>query len=161
MSETLDGRPVRPPGFRAQVAAWLLAAMLPIAWLVGRRTAPLPTPQPYLARAEEAPIALPESARGLAANADLPRLPEPTGTGGAYRLVFQPAGSSGAGTAPFRVRLQSPDGTDLWQAVVSGQDGGHRPAELILPRSALRPGRYALVSEDAKGTMHSFLFIVP
>jgi len=151
----------RPASLRLQVTAMILTALLPVFWLIGRRTAPPTQQDPLLFPGGQAPVTLQESERGLAANAPPVTLPAPAGPDGVYRLIFVPGGSRGAGQAPFRVRLETPDGRDLWQATWGGPDDDRLPVELAVPAGRLRPGRHALLVEDAAGTMRSFLFIVP
>jgi len=151
----------RPPALRLQVAAMLLVALLPVFWLIGRRTAPPVSEQPLLLAASEPRVTLQESARGLAANAAPPSLPTPAEAGTAYRLAFVPGGSAGGGQPPYRIRLEAPDGRDIWQASFGGPGAERGAAELLLPAAGLKPGRYALLVEDAAGTMRSFPFLVP
>ncbi len=146
---------------RLQVLVMLLAALLPVAWLFGRRTAPAVVREPVLFGAGEAPVTLQESARGLAANDAPVGLPALPGSAGAYRLRFVPGGSSGTGQPPYRLRLEAPDGRDLWQSTWNGPGADRAAAELVLPASRLQHGRHALLVEDAAGTMRSFPFIVP
>jgi len=161
---SLDPHPAedrRPPALWLQVAAMLLVALLPIFWLIGRRTAPQGLEQPLLFGASEPRITLQESARGLAANAAPLSLPPPTEAGSAYRLAFVPGGSAGGGQPPYRIRLQAPDGRDTWQMTWKGPGADRGAAELVLPADGLKPGRYALLVEDGGGTMRSFPFLVP
>jgi hypothetical protein len=153
-------RPPRP-GPRLPVAVLILAGLLPIAWLIGRRTVPVPVPEPALFRSGQTPIMVPESNRGLAANAEPPHLPALVPGEAAYRLIFVPGGTSGAGQAPFRLRLTARDGRDVWQADWNAPGDDRVPLEMILPAQGLRSGRYAIVVEDASGTMRNFPFIVP
>ncbi len=151
----------RPRGLRLQVALMALTALLPVFWLIGRRTAPPPEPQPMIFGAGEAPVILQESARGLAANEAPVRLPAPADRHGAYRVTFVPGGVRGDGRPPYRVRLESPDGRDLWEGTWAPAGDPRAAAELVLPVAGLAPGRYALLVEDDSRTMRSFLFIAP
>ena len=54
----MEGEERRPTALRLQVATMALAALLPVAWLIGRRTAPPPGPQPLLVRHDEETRAL-------------------------------------------------------------------------------------------------------
>jgi hypothetical protein len=152
------------PGARAirlQILVMMLSALLPVAWLIGRRTAPAVVREPVIFGAGEAPITLQESARGLAANDTPVGLPALPGGAGAYRLLFVPGGSGGAGQPPYRLRIEAPDGSDIWQSIWSAPGADRAAAELVLPASRLQHGKHALLVEDAAGTMRSFPFLVP
>ncbi len=139
----------------------LLTALLPVFWLIGRRTAPATKQEPLLFRAELKPATLQESARGIAATSGPVRLPALAGGETAYRLLFLPGGSEGNGQPPYRLRIEAPDARDIWQGVWNAAGSDRGPAELVLPSEGLRPGRYALFVEDAAGMMRSFPFTVP
>lgn len=139
----------------------VLLALLPVAWLIGRRTAPAPRPQPLLVRPDDEGITLRETPRGLAGSPSPVRLPPPTGREGPYRLRFLLAGAGEAARPPYRLRLEGPDGGDLWQGSWSGSAGDRPALDLVLPGSELHPGRHALRVEDASGLVRSYPFIVP
>ncbi|HEU4401071.1 MAG TPA: hypothetical protein VFT43_03105 [Candidatus Polarisedimenticolia bacterium] len=156
-TEATSGR----PSLWLQVTAMFLTALLPVAWLVGRRTAPAARALPSLVSAADQPIPLLQSARALAAKAGplaLPVLPDP---GGAYRLSFLPVDPSEPARPPYRLRLEAPGGDDIWQGSWERPGGERARLELLLPGAGLRPGRYALRLEDAAGTVQSFPFVVP
>ena len=154
-----DGRP--PTALRLQVAAMALAALLPVAWLIGRRTAPPPGPQPLLVKQDDEGITLQETHRGLAGGPEALRLPPGPGGGAAYRLKFLLGGAGEAPRSPFRLRLEGPRGDDLWQGTLEVREGERPAFDLLVPAALLRPGRHAVRVEDAGGIVRSYTFIVP
>jgi hypothetical protein len=138
-----------------------LAALVPVAWLVGRRTAPPPRPQPVVIDPAEPAIALPEGMGGVASSMGAPALPPAAGRRGAYRVVFVPVAPGQEARPPFDVRLQGPDGGDLWVGLVK-EAGPHREAlELAIPAALLSPGRHVLLVRDAGGFVRHYAFVVP
>jgi hypothetical protein len=131
-----------------------------VAWLVGRRTAPPPGPVPLLVQSTVPPVALVESPRGKAAGTSPVHITRTADPRLAYRLVFVPVAAGEPARPPYRLRLQGPDGADIWVGTWE-KAGEHRTAlELILPASVLHPGRHVLVVQDASGLVRSYPFIV-
>jgi hypothetical protein len=159
-SEPAGGR-TPAPALRLQIALLALLAFVPIAWLIGRRTAPPPRPQPLIVDPAEAAVALQEGRGGVASSLGAVTLPPPSARQGAYRLVFVPVAPGQAARPPFDVRLQGPDGRDLWVGLVR-EAGAHRTAlELAVPAALLSPGRHVLLVRDAGGYVRHYPFIVP
>jgi hypothetical protein len=159
-ADPIRARPSRPP-LGPQIAALALLAFVPVAWLIGRRTAPPPRPQPVIVDPAEPAIALQEGQGGVASSRGAVTLPPPDGRQGAYRLVFVPVAPGRPARPPFDVRLQGPDGGDLWVGMVR-EAGPHRAAiELAVPAELLSPGRHVLLIRDAGGYVRHYPFIVP
>jgi hypothetical protein len=151
----------RLPVLWLQVVAMFLAALLPVAWLIGRRTAPAVRILPLIARTDDEGITLQETPRGLAGSASPVRLPAPADRGATYRLRFLLGSRDDPARPPYRMRLEGPDGGDIWQTRWDAAAGDRLPLELMLPAAILRPGRHALRVEDGAGIVRSYPFIVP
>jgi hypothetical protein len=155
------GASVRPGSLRLQVAALLLAALLPVSWLVGRRTAPEARPLPVLSAASEPAVVLAEAPHGLAGGAPPAALPLGVDSRGGYRLEFALVETAVGDRAPYRVRVEAPDGSEIWRAVWDRALPPHGRAALTLPAALLSHGRHRLVVEDSEGRARSFPFLVP
>ena len=153
--------PRKSPTIGVQVIALTLAALLPVAWLVGRRTAPEERIAPLLVAAANEAIELRESPRGLATQGGAPSLPVMADRGGVYRLRFVLTPREEDPRPPYRLRLEGPDGRDIWQRTWAGMEGERPSLELVVPVASLRPGKYALRVEDAAGIVRSYPFLVP
>jgi hypothetical protein len=152
----------RPHVLWVQVVAMLLAAFVPVAWLVGRRAIPPAAPSPLLLASDDTAIDLPASPRGLAAGVAPKRLSPPTVPNGAYHLHVKLSGPDDQGRPPYRVVLEGPEGGDLWQGTWGGTaSAAGQGFDLILPAAGLRSGRYALRVEDAAQVRRIYPFIVP
>lgn len=151
--------PDRPQGLGIQVAALILAALLPVAWLVGRRTVPQAEALPLALDAAEPIVVLQAGAEGLQAGPNPVRLTPLSVPGGAYRLDFSPGGGDQTASAPFRLKILGPGGREIWQGAWSGTAGGR--VEVILPAQGLASGPHALVATDSVGRVRSFPFLVP
>src|SRR2546422_192888 len=108
---------------RIQVLALLLAALVPVAWLIGRRTLPPAAPVPLVLDPAAPIIALQPSALGLRAGPSPTRLPQPAAAGAVFRLEFPPGGGEPAARPPYRLRLEGPGGGELWQGAGGGAGG--------------------------------------
>jgi hypothetical protein len=155
----------RRPGSRllgTQVAALMLLSLLPVAWLIGRRTAPGPAPVPILLGSGRSAIALRAAPPGLADRVGPTELPALSSGAGGYRLDFDLTAPKIPGRPPYRMQLTGPGGAVLWQEVWNEIDASPpASAGLILPAAMARPGRYTLVVEDASGRIRMFPFLVP
>src|SRR5207249_10609202 len=80
----------RAGGLGLQVVVLILAPLVPVAWLIGRRTLPPPRPAPLILNPAGPIVALGQSAEGLMAGPTPTHLTAPLETGGAYRLEFSP-----------------------------------------------------------------------
>jgi hypothetical protein len=145
---------------RLQVSVLLLLALIPVAWLVGRRTVPPPGPAPLLLPSGEPPVALLEGPRGIAAGTSPVRIARTENPQAVHRLVFVPVAAGETPRPPYRLRLQGPDGADLWVGTWGRVEAHRAPLELLLPAAGLRPGRHALVVEDDGGLVRTYPFIV-
>jgi len=145
----------RPAGLWIQVVALLLAALVPVAWLIGRRTVPSPSPAPLVLDPAAPIVALQPSAEGLRAGPSPTRLPL-VAEGGAFRVEFRPGAGDPAARSPYRLKLEGPGGHELWQGSWSGAADGK--IQVVLPAEGLRPGPHTLVSVDATGRLRSFPF---
>jgi len=152
-------QPVRDAGLWLQVVALILAALVPVAWLVGRRTMPPERPAPLVLDAGGPIVALQQGAEGLMAGPNPVRLPALSVPGGAYRLDFPPGGADRTALPPFRLKILGPAGREIWQGSWAGPAGGR--LEVVLPADGLESGPHALVSVDAAGRLRSFPFLVP
>jgi len=144
------------PALKLQVTLILLTALLPIVWLIGRRTAPAAIPTPLLLGGSEARLELAGGRPGLGA-ARPPEVALPAGPGGTVLMVFPPPEG---GAPPYQLGLTGPDGGITWQIVwpdLPAVDGWCR---LAMPASLLRSGRHSLVVRDASGTVTSMPFLV-
>ena len=146
-------------GLWIQVVALLLAALVPVAWLIGRRTVPPPAPAPLVLNPDDAVVALRMSAEGLQAGPSPTRLPTPESVAGVYRLELPPGGGDPAARPPYRLKLEGPGGTDLWEGSWAGEAG--KKVQVVLPAEGLRPGPHTIVSVDSTGRLRSFPFQVP
>jgi len=144
---------------RIQVLALLLAAFVPVAWLIGRRTLPPSAPVPLVLDPAAPIIALQPSALGLRAGPSPTRLPQPAAAGAVFRLEFPPGGGDPAARPPYRLRLEGPGGRELWQGSWAGPANGK--IQVVLPQEGLNPGPHALVTVDSAGRLRSFPFQVP
>jgi hypothetical protein len=149
----------RPQGLGLQVVAMMLAALVPVAWLVGRRTVPPTAPAPLALDASEPIVALQPGAEGLQAGPNPVHLTAPGDPQGAYRLDFSPGGGDPTASAPFRLKILGPGGREIWQGSWSGKADGR--AEVVLPAEGLASGPHALVATDSVGRVRSFPFLVP
>ena len=152
-------QPARPAGLWLQVVALVLAALVPVAWLIGRRTMPPPRPAPLVLDAAGSIAALQQGAEGLMAGPNPVHLPALSVPGDAYRLDFQPGGGDDAALPPYRLKIMGPGGREIWQGSWAGPTGGR--IEVVLPAEGLESGPHALVSVDAAGRVRSFPFLVP
>ena|SRR5437867_714101 len=148
-----------PAGLWIQVVALILAALVPVSWLIGRRTVPPPAPVPLVFNPADPIVALRMSAEGLQAGPSPTRLPPPASVGGVYRLELPPGGGDAAARPPYRLKLEGPGGTDLWEGSWAGQAG--IKIQVVLPAEGLRPGPHTIVSVDSAGRLRSFPFQVP
>ncbi|MGH2670615.1 MAG: hypothetical protein ACRDH5_16140, partial [bacterium] len=101
-----------------------------------------------------------ETPHGLAGGTPPVALPE-TDPRGAYRLEFVLAKPEAGGPGPHRVRVERPDGSEIWQTIWDRPLPGDGRVQLTLPAALLRPGRHRVVAEDASGRARSFPFLVP
>jgi hypothetical protein len=157
-SETADGGPARPAGLWLQVVVLFLAAFIPIAWLIGRRTVPAPAPAPLVLNPSEPIVGLQPSAEGLRAGPSATRLPA-AAPGGVYRLELVPGGGDPAAHPPYRLKLDAPGGKELWQGSWSGS--AETKIQIVLPAEGLGSGPHTLVTVDSTGRLRSFPFLVP
>ncbi len=160
--------PTRPDASRRsraplwlQIVAMFLAAGLPVAWLVGRRSTPPPEPSPLLLGPADPRIALSEAPRGLAGGAPPARLPHTVRRDGSHVLSLAPRRAGEGGAPPYRVRVEGPDGGTVYQATYEVALEPEAILLLVMPGGELRPGRYAAVVTDARGVVRSFPFLVP
>jgi len=151
--------PARPAALWVQVAALLLAAFVPMAWLIGRRTVPAPAPAPLVLDPAAPIVALQQSAEGLRAGPSPTRLPEAQAQKGAYRLELAPGGGDPAARPPYRLKLDAPGGNELWQGSWAGTT--EKKIQIVLPAEGLRSGPHTIVSVDSTGRLRSFPFQVP
>ncbi len=152
--------PARPPVYLQLIALFLLA-FLPVAWLVGRRTAPPPAPIPLLFDGAEPPVTLQSGRAGIAGGVPAVRLPELRGRQGGYRLNFSPVEPGQESRSPYRLRIEGPEGDSLWQGTWDDRGAGRAPVQLVVPAILLKHGRHALVLEDAAGMVRTYPFLVP
>ena len=157
-SETGIGESARPAGLWLQVVALFLAAFIPIAWLIGRRTVPAPAPAPLVLDPSEPIVGLQPSAEGLRAGPSPTRLAQAP-AGGVYRLELVPGGGDPAAHPPYQVKLDAPGGKELWQGSWTGPK--ETKIQIVLPAEGLRPGPHTLVTVDSTGRLRSFPFQVP
>ncbi len=156
----VDPASARPAGLRLQVVALILAALVPVGWLVGRRTVPDPAPTPLVLNPADPIVSLQLSAEGLRAGPSATRLPAPAvAGGGVYRLELLPGGGEPAARPPYRLKLDAPGGKELWQGSWSGP--AETKIQIVLPVEGLRSGPYTLVTVDSTGRLRSFPFQVP
>ena len=156
MQDVTSGRDrIRPAGLWIQVVALLLAALVPVAWLIGRRTVPAPAPAPLVLDPVAPIVALQPSAEGLRAGPSPTRLPL-VAEGGVFRVEFRPGGGDPGARSPYRLKLEGPGGYELWQGSWSGAADGK--IQVVLPAEGLRPGPHTLVTVDATGRLRSFPF---
>ena len=158
-NEAAGSRPAGPASLTLQLVALLLAAFLPIAWLVGRRTVPPPAPAPLILDPSAPIVGLQPSAEGLRAGPSPTRLPESAAEGGVYRLELLPGGGDPQAHPPYRVKLDAPGGKELWQGSWSG--AAEARIQIVLPAEGLRPGPHTIVTVDSTGRLRSFPFQVP
>lgn len=149
----------RPRGLGVQVAALILAALVPVAWLVGRRTVPQAQALPLALDAAEPIVVLQAGGEGLLAGASRVRLAELSVPDGAYRLDFSPGGGDQTASPPFRLKILGPGGREIWQGSWAGGAGGR--VEVVLPARGLASGPHAVVATDSVGRVRSFPFLVP
>ena len=157
-NETAGGEAARPAGLWLQVVALFLAAFIPMAWLIGRRTVPAPAPAPLVLNPSEPIVGLQQSAEGLRAGPSPTRLP-PAAAGGVYRLELTPGGGDKAAHPPYQLKLDAPGGKELWQGSWSGP--AETKIQIVLPAEGLRSGPHTLVTVDSTGRLRSFPFQVP
>jgi len=153
------GEQARPAGLWLQVLALFLAALIPMAWLIGRRTVPAQAPAPLVLNPSEPIVALQQSAEGLRAGPSPTRLPPAATPGGVYRLELAPGGGDPAAHPPYRLKLDAPGGNELWQGSWSAP--AETKIQIVLPAEGLRPGPHTLVTVDSTGRLRSFPFQVP
>jgi hypothetical protein len=160
MQSPEDARPPdRPQGLGLQVVALILAALVPVAWLVGRRTVPPAQPAPLALDASGPIVVLQRGAEGLMAGPNPASLTALPGPGGAYRLDFSPGGGDKNATPPYRLKILGPGGKEIWQGSWSGAADSR--VEVVLPAEGLSSGPHALVATDSVGRVRSFPFLVP
>jgi hypothetical protein len=160
MQEMTEGRSSAPrTALRIQVVALLLVALVPVAWLIGRRTVPPPAPLPLVLDPTAPIVSLQPSAEGLRAGPSAARLPWPADEGGDFRIELSPGGGDPGARPPYRLKLEGPGGIELWQGSWAGTDSGR--IQVVLPAEGLRPGPHTLVSVDSTGRLRSFPFQVP
>ena len=156
---TTDRSAAPRQGLRIQVIALLLAALVPVAWLIGRRTVPPAAPAPLVLDPTAPIVSLQPSAEGLRAGPTAARLPWPADSGGVFRIELSPGGGDPGARPPYRLKLEGPGGNELWQGSWAGTESGR--IQVILPPEGLRPGPHTLVSVDSTGRLRSFPFQVP
>ena len=149
----------RPRGLGLQVAALILTALVPVAWLVGRRTVPQAQALPLALDSAEPIVVLQAGGEGLQAGAASVRLAALAVQDGAYRLDFAPGGGDPTAAPPFRLKILGPGGREIWQGSWPGTAGGK--VEVVLPARGLAGGPHALVATDSVGRVRSFPFLVP
>ena len=137
----------------------ILAALVPVAWLVGRRTVPQAQALPLALDAAEPIVVLQAGGEGLMAGPNAVRLTAPSVPDGAYRLDFSPGGGDPTAAPPFRLKILGPGGREIWQGSWSGAAGGR--VEVVLPARGLASGPHALVATDSVGRVRSFPFLAP
>ncbi len=156
---TADTRRSQTGSLGVQVAALLLAALVPVAWLIGRRTVPPPRPAPLALDPAGPIVALRQSAEGLMAGPTPTHLTAPAEAGGAYRLELSPGGGDPAARPPYRLKLMGPGGNEIWQGSWVGTKDGK--VQLVLPADGLVSGPHTVVSVDTTGRLRSFPFLAP
>ena len=144
-----------------QIVVIALVAMLPVVWLVGRRTTPPPGPLPMLVSVQRPAIILQEGLRGIAGGIPPVNLPELEEHSDGYRLNIILLSPGEEPVSPYHFRVDGPTGDSLWQGVREIESAGEGQLQLILPAEHLQPGRYALVVEDGEGTVRNYPFLVP
>jgi len=150
-SEPRAGRPV----LGLQVTLILLVALLPVVWLIGRRTAPAASPTPLLLGGAAARLELAASHPGLGADRP-PEVILPAGPGSTVLIDFAlPKGR----TPPYQLSLTGPDGGLIWQVVRPDLPEIEGSLQLAVPASLLRGGRNSLIIRDAQGTTTSLPFL--
>ena len=154
-----EHRSIRIP-IGLQVVAMFLIAGLPVAWLIGRRTAPEPGPRPILLVPSDPRVSLIEMPRGLAGGAPPARLPE-LERGGSYVLSLSPRRKGDEDAPPYRLRVEGPDGRLVLQRDYGGGLAPDAPLLFVLPAGVVRAGRHAVVVTDANGIVRTYPFIVP
>ena len=160
MQNVTAGQGAAPPaGLWLQIVALLLAALIPVAWLIGRRTVPPGAPAPLALDPSDPIVALQQSAEGLRAGPSPVRLPSPAAEGRVFRAEFLPGGGESEARPPYRLKLMGPGGSELWQGSWAGPDD--RQIQVVLPAVGLRPGPHTLVTVDSTGGLRSFPFQVP
>jgi hypothetical protein len=160
MQEMTAGRSPAPRAdLRLTVVALLLAALVPVAWLIGRRTMPPAAPVPLVLDPTAPIVSVQPSAEGLRAGPTAARLPWPADSGGVFRIELSPGGGDPGARPPYRLKLEGPGGIELWQGSWAGTDNGR--IQVVLPAEGLRPGPHTLVSVDSTGRLRSFPFQVP
>jgi hypothetical protein len=158
-NETAGEGPARPAGLWLQVVALCLAAFVPMAWLIGRRTVPAPAPAPLVLNPSEPIVSLQPSAEGLRAGPSPTRLPHAAADGGVFRLELVPGAGDPAAHPPYRLKLDAPGGKELWQGSWAGT--AETKLQIVLPAEGLRPGPHTIVTVDSTGRLRSFPFLVP
>ncbi|HYS77502.1 MAG TPA: hypothetical protein VEO94_01590 [Candidatus Dormibacteraeota bacterium] len=154
-----DEEKTRAGGLGLQVVALILAALVPVAWLIGRRTVPPPRPSPLVLDPAGPIVALGLSAEGLMAGPTPTHLTAPAEAGGAYRLDFSPGGGDPGARPPYRLKLMGPGGNELWQGSWAGTK--EQRLQVVLPADGLQSGPHTIVSVDTTGRLRSFPFLVP
>jgi hypothetical protein len=150
----------RPPVYLQLIALFLLA-FLPVAWLVGRRTAPVPSPIPLLFDVADPPISLQAGRAGIAGGVPAVKLPGPRDRRGGYRLNFSPVEPGQDPRPPYRLRIEGPGGDSLWQGTWDDPGTMKAPVQIVVPAALLEHGRHALILEDAAGIVRTYPFLVP
>ncbi|OLC56150.1 MAG: hypothetical protein AUH92_00685 [Acidobacteria bacterium 13_1_40CM_4_69_4] len=159
MQTTAEGETARPGGLGLQVVALILATLVPVAWLIGRRTVPPPLPVPLVLNPAEPIVALRLSAEGLMAGPTPTHLAAPADAGGAYRLELLPGGGDPGARPPYRLKLMGPGGNEVWQGSWAGTK--EERLQVVLPAGGLQSGPHTIVSVDTTGRLRSFPFLVP
>ncbi|MDP3937065.1 MAG: hypothetical protein Q8R92_02895 [Deltaproteobacteria bacterium] len=150
----LEPRGARP-ALGLQVTLIVLVALLPVVWLVGRRTAPAATSTPLLLGGAATHLQLTASHLGLGADQP-PEVTLPAGPGSTVLIEFPlPEGR----TPPYQLSLTGPDGGLIWQVVRPDLPVIEGSLQLAVPASLLRGGRNSLVIRDARGMTTSLPFL--
>jgi len=144
------------PALKLQVTLIVVVALLPVVWLIGRRSAPASSPTPLLLGGSAARLELAAGRPGLGAVRP-PEVALPEGPGTAVLMeILLPDG----GAPPYQLSLTGPDGGLTWQIIWPDLPAVDGRARLAVPATLLRSGRNSLVVRDAGGTVTSMPFLV-
>jgi hypothetical protein len=136
-----------------------LVALMPVFWLIGRRSLPPPDKVPILVHAGVVTVDLQQSRGGIAGMGI--SLPAPTDEQRAYHLRFLVDLPGNRARPPYRLSLDGPDGSMIWRETLDDPGLMREALDLFVPRDRLASGRHALRVEDAGGMVRSYPFIVP